>query len=52
MADDAYDIPCIDILAEEVELFFPKVVLPDVDLYPATSVSYICKIVFPCWRMT
>ena len=47
MADDAYDIPCIDILAEEVELFFPKVVLPDVDLYPAASVSYICKNRFP-----
>ena len=43
VADDADDIPGVDVLAEEVELFFAEVVLPEVYLDPAGRVPHIRK---------
>ncbi len=41
VADNADDVPGVDVLPEEVELLFSKVVLPEVKLYSAAGVPHV-----------
>jgi len=43
VADNADDVPGVDVLPEEVELLFSKVVLPEVELYPAVRVPDVSE---------